>query len=45
MWTAVNLVTFILKALLKPDAKKPPNGAISDAKMDKGMECIITGYV
>ena len=28
----------MLKALLKPEAKKPPNGAMREAKTERGKE-------
>lgn len=31
--------SFTFIALLKPDAKKPPNGAITDANSDSTREC------
>lgn len=36
--------TLILKALLNPLAKKPPNGPIRDANVDNAMLCIWKGY-
>jgi hypothetical protein len=35
--------TFILKALLKPLAKNPPNGAIIDANKPRAKACHCTG--
>jgi hypothetical protein len=40
-----NLLTLILKALLKPEAKKPPNGPITELKMLSDKECNINGYI
>ena len=37
--------TLILKALLKPLAKKPPNGAIIDANKLKHKACHLTGKI
>jgi hypothetical protein len=37
--------TFILKARLKPLAKKPPNGAIMDANNPYAKACFCTGNV
>lgn len=37
--------TLMLKALLNPDAKNPPNGAMSEAKMESGKEWKTAGYV
>ena len=31
-------LTFTLKALLNPDAKNPPKGAMREAKMERGKE-------
>ena len=36
-------LTFMLKALLKPEAKKPPNGAMREAKTERGKECSWAG--
>lgn len=36
--------TLILKALLKPLAKKPPNGPTMEAKLDRAMLWIWKGY-
>ena len=33
----------MLKALLKPEAKKPPNGAMRDANTASGKECSCAG--
>jgi hypothetical protein len=33
-----------LKALLKPEAKKPPKGAKREAKTERGREWRVTGY-
>ena len=38
-------ITFILKALLKPLAKKPPNGAIIDANRPRAKACHCTGIM
>lgn len=38
-------LTFTLKALLNPEAKNPPKGAIKDAKIASGIECNIAGYM
>ena len=35
----IKTVTFILKALLNPLAKKPPNGPMTEAKIDINNEC------
>lgn len=37
------MLTFILKARLKPLAKKPPKGPIRDPKSDMDMECSTIG--
>jgi len=37
--------TFILKALLKPLAKNPPNGAIIDANKPRAKACHCTGIM
>lgn len=37
--------TFILKARLNPDAKKPPNGPITELKMLIDNECKRNGYI
>ncbi len=34
----------MLNALLKPEAKKPPNGAMREAKMERGREWNTAGY-
>lgn len=34
----------MLNALLKPEAKKPPKGAMRDAKMERGREWSMAGY-
>lgn len=39
----VQHITFILKALLNPLAKNPPNGPITEANRDRDMECRING--
>ena len=31
-------LTLMVKALLKPEAKKPPKGAMREAKMERGKE-------
>lgn len=36
--------SLILKALLNPLAKKPPNGPIKDANVERAMLCIWKGY-
>lgn len=38
------VLTLILKALLKPLAKKPPKGPIKEANVDKAMLCNWNGY-
>ena len=35
----IKTVTLILKALLNPLAKKPPNGPMTEAKIDINNEC------
>ena len=35
----------ILNALLKPEAKNPPKGAMREAKMERGKECRTAGYM
>lgn len=43
---AMNLShTLILNALLKPLAKKPPNGPITELNTDNDKECNINGYI
>lgn len=37
------LFTLILNALLKPLAKKPPNGPITELNSDNDKECNING--
>ena len=37
--------TLMLKALLNPEAKNPPKGAMSEAKMERGKEWNTAGYV
>lgn len=37
--------SLILKARLKPDAKKPPNGAMTEANTENTMECITMGAI
>lgn len=39
------MLTFMLKARLNPDAKKPPKGAIMEAKMASGTECNTAGII
>lgn len=39
------LPTLILKALLNPLAKNPPNGPINEANVDSAMLCIWNGYI
>lgn len=41
----VCILTLILKALLNPLAKKPPNGPIREAKVDNAMLWIWKGYI
>lgn len=41
----VHILTLILKALLNPLAKKPPNGPIREAKVDNAMLWIWKGYI
>lgn len=36
--------SLILNARLKPEAKKPPNGAISELNVDSANECNTNGY-
>lgn len=40
-----SLHTLILKALLNPLAKNPPNGPINEANVDSAMLCIWNGYI
>jgi len=44
MSTILLTQTFILKARLNPDAKKPPNGAMMEANIANGTECTTAGY-
>ena len=39
----LEVLTFMLKARLNPEAKKPPNGATMEAKTANGMECSTAG--
>ena len=39
------VLTLMLNALLKPEAKKPPKGAMREAKTDRMRECSTAGYV
>ena len=40
----IKTFTLILKALLNPLAKKPPNGPMTEAKIDINNECNKNGY-
>lgn len=40
-----SIFTLILKARLNPDAKKPPNGPITELKMLIDNECKRNGYI
>lgn len=40
-----SLHTLILKALLNPLAKNPPNGPINEANVDSAKLCIWNGYI
>lgn len=37
--------SLILNARLKPDAKKPPNGPMTELNSDSDNECHTNGYV
>lgn len=41
----LGILTLILKALLNPLAKKPPNGPIREAKVDSAILWIWNGYI
>lgn len=39
------IATFILNARLKPEAKKPPNGPMTELNMLSDKECRRNGYI
>jgi hypothetical protein len=44
MFTIDSRPTFTLNALLKPEAKKPPKGARSEANTERAREWSTAGY-
>lgn len=45
LFIPIKVLTLILKALLNPLAKNPPNGAINELKDASTMPCQIMGYI